>query len=79
MLANGSMTSNQSDEGEIGNKLIEADMVDCMVALPGQRFFSTQIPVCLWFLTRDRREVMVGERHGHRLTSWSTTLWTVEV
>ncbi len=49
VLANGSMSSNQSGEGEIQRALIEADLVDCMVALPGQLFYSTQIPVCLWF------------------------------
>jgi type I restriction enzyme M protein len=54
VLANGSMSSNQSGEGDIRQKLIEADLVDCMVALPGQLFYSTQIPVCLWFLTRDK-------------------------
>jgi type I restriction enzyme M protein len=46
------MSSNQSGEGEIRQKLIEADLVDCMVALPGQLFYSTQIPVCLWFLAK---------------------------
>ena len=55
VLANGSMSSNQSGEGEIRKKLIEADLVDCMVALPGQLFYSTQIPACLWFLARDRK------------------------
>lgn len=54
VLANGSMSSNTSGEGEIRKALIEADLVECMVALPGQLFFSTQIPVCLWFLTRDK-------------------------
>jgi type I restriction-modification system DNA methylase subunit len=54
VLANGSMSSNQSGEGEIRQKLIEADLVSCMVALPGQLFYSTQIPVCLWFLRRDK-------------------------
>jgi type I restriction enzyme M protein len=54
VLANGSMSSNTSGEGEIRKAIIEADLVDCMVALPGQLFFSTQIPVCLWFLTRDK-------------------------
>jgi len=53
-LANGSMSSNQSGEGEIRKAIIEADLVDCMVALPGQLFYSTQIPVCLWFLTRSK-------------------------
>ncbi|MBI3147728.1 MAG: N-6 DNA methylase, partial [Betaproteobacteria bacterium] len=55
ILANGSMSSNQSGEGEIRMAIIEADLVDCMVALPGQLFYSTQIPVCLWFLTRNKR------------------------
>ncbi len=55
VLANGSMSSNQSGEGDIRKALIEADLVDCMVALPGQLFYSTQIPVCLWFLARDKR------------------------
>ena len=54
MLANGSMSSNQSGEGEIRKAIIEADLVDCMVALPGQLFYSTQIPVCLWFLARSK-------------------------
>ena len=55
VLANGSMSSNQSGEGQIRKSLIEADLVDCMVALPGQLFRSTQIPACLWFIARDRR------------------------
>jgi type I restriction enzyme M protein len=54
VLANGSMSSNQSGEGEIRKNMVEADLVDCMVALPGQLFYSTQIPACLWFLARDR-------------------------
>jgi type I restriction enzyme M protein len=57
VLANGSMSSNQSGEGEIRKKIIEADLVDCMVAMPGQLFYSTQIPVCLWFLRRDKRRL----------------------
>jgi type I restriction enzyme M protein len=48
------MSSNQSGEGEIRRALVETDLVDCMVALPGQLFYSTQIPVCLWFLARDK-------------------------
>ena len=55
VLANGSMSSNQSGEGEIRKSLVEAELVDCMVAMPGQLFYSTQIPVCLWFLARGRR------------------------
>ena len=54
VLANGSMSSNQSGEGEIRKALIEADLVNCMVALPGQLFYSTQIPVCLWFLAKNK-------------------------
>ena len=56
VLANGSMSSNQSGEGEIRKNIIEADLVDCMIALPGQLFYSTQIPACLWFLARDKKE-----------------------
>jgi type I restriction enzyme M protein len=67
VLANGSMSSNQSGEGEIRKKLIEADKVDCMVALPGQLFYSTPIPACLWFLARDRRNGKFGDRRGHVL------------
>jgi type I restriction enzyme M protein len=52
VLANGSMSSNTSGEGEIRKAILEAGLVDCMVALPGQLFFSTPIPVCLWFLRR---------------------------
>ena len=54
VLANGSMSSNQSGEGDIRRALIEADLVDCMVALPGQLFYSTPIPVCLWFLAKSK-------------------------
>jgi len=67
VLANGSMSSNQSGEGEIRKNLIEADLVDCMVALPGQLFYSTQIPACLWFLARDRRNGRFRDRRGHIL------------
>ena len=54
VLANGSMSSSQSGEGNIRRSLIEANLVDCMIALPGQLFYSTQIPACLWFLARRR-------------------------
>lgn len=60
VLANGSMSSQQSGEGEIRKAIIEADLVDCMVALPGQLFYSTQIPVCLWFLARDKKNGLGG-------------------
>jgi type I restriction enzyme M protein len=67
VLANGSMSSNQSGEGEIRKAIIEADLVDCMVALPGQLFYSTQIPVCLWFLSRDKRNGRFRDRRGETL------------
>ena len=67
VLANGSMSSSQSGEGEIRKNLIEADLVDCMVALPGQLFRSTQIPACLWFLARDRRDGKFRDRRGEIL------------
>lgn len=56
VLANGSMSSNQSGAGEIRRAIVAADLVDCMVALPGQFFYSTQIPVCLWFLARNKAD-----------------------
>lgn len=61
VLANGSMSSNTSGEGEIRKNIAEDDLVDCMVALPGQLFYSTQIPVCLWFLARG-----IGWAHDYR-------------
>src|SRR5437660_1138970 len=67
VLANGSMSSNQSGEGEIRKKIIEADLVDCMVALPGQLFYSTPIPVCLWFIARDKRNGRFHDRRGKTL------------
>jgi type I restriction enzyme M protein len=70
VLANGSMSSNQSGEGEIRRALIEADLVDCMVALPGQLFYSTQIPVCLWFLAKSKAadgQRGLRDRRGHTL------------
>ncbi len=67
VLANGSMSSNQSGEGEIRKNIIEADLVDCMVALPGQLFYSTQIPVCLWFIARDKKNSRFRDRRGETL------------
>src|SRR5438128_3073625 len=67
VLANGSMSSNQSGEGEIRRAIIEADLVDCMVALPGQLFYSTQIPVCLWFVSRDKKNSRFRDRRGKTL------------
>ncbi|MCW3787224.1 type I restriction-modification system subunit M [Plebeiibacterium sediminum] len=63
VLANGSMSSNTSGEGAIRKKMIENDLVDCMIALPGQLFYTTQIPVCLWFLTKNKGE---DKEHGYR-------------
>ena len=60
VLANGSLSSNTSGEGEIRRKLIEADVVDCIVAMPDRLFFNTPIPVCLWFASKDRHG------NGHR-------------
>ena len=62
LLANGSMSSNTNNEGEIRKKLIEDDYVECMVALPGQLFPNTQIPACIWFLTRDKRNGFALEK-----------------
>ncbi|MGA7524517.1 MAG: class I SAM-dependent DNA methyltransferase [Acidobacteriaceae bacterium] len=67
VLANGSMSSNQSGEGEIRKNIIEADLVDCMIALPGQLFYSTQIPVCLWFLARSKKNGRFRDRRGGTL------------
>jgi type I restriction enzyme M protein len=62
VMANGSMSSNTSGEGDIRKAIIEADLVDCMIALPGQLFYTTGIPVCLWFLTRTKS----NGKHRHR-------------
>jgi type I restriction enzyme M protein len=60
VLANGSLSSNTSGEGEIRQRLVEADLVDCIVSLPGQLFFNTPIPVSLWFVSKNRHG------NGHR-------------
>ncbi|MBL3601061.1 MAG: type I restriction-modification system subunit M [gamma proteobacterium endosymbiont of Lamellibrachia anaximandri] len=62
VLANGSMSTSTKGEGEIRKKIIENDRVDCMIALPGQLFYTTQIPVCLWFLTKNKKAQAVD---GH--------------
>ncbi len=67
VLANGSMSSNTSGEGEIRRKIIEADLVDCMVAMPGQLFYSTPIPVCLWFIARNKRDSRFRDRRSETL------------
>lgn len=61
VLANGSLSSNTSGEGEIRQRMVEADLVDCIVAMPKQLFYNTQIPVCLWFISKKRHE-MNGDR-----------------
>jgi type I restriction enzyme M protein len=67
VLANGSMSSNQSGEGDIRKAIVEADLVDCMVAMPGQLFYSTQIPVCLWFIARNKKNGRFRDRRGETL------------
>lgn len=66
-LANGSTSSNKGGEGDIRKAIIEADLVDCMVALPGQLFYSTQIPVCLWFTARSKDNGRFRKRPGETL------------
>jgi len=67
VLANGSMSSNTSNEGEIRKNIIKADLVDCMVALPSQLFYNTAIPACLWFVTRDKKNNKFRDRSGEIL------------
>jgi type I restriction enzyme M protein len=67
VMANGSLTSNTRGEGEIRRRIIEANLVDCIVALPGQLFFTTGIPVCLWFLDRNKASSGERDRRGETL------------
>jgi type I restriction enzyme M protein len=67
VMANGSLTSNTRGEGEIRRKIVEADLVDCIVALPGQLFFTTGIPVCLWFVDRNKASSGERDRRGETL------------
>ncbi len=67
VLSNGSMSSNTSNEGEIRKNIIEADLVDCMVALPSQLFYNTMIPACLWFIARDKKNHKFRDRRGEVL------------
>lgn len=67
VLANGSMSTSTSGEGAIRQSLVDNDVVDCMVSLPGQLFYSTQIPVCLWFLARNRKGGRFRDRRGTTL------------
>jgi type I restriction enzyme M protein len=62
VLANGSMSSESGGEGDIRKAMIEADLVDCMVSLPSQLFYNTQIPACLWFLARGRDGLHPSQR-----------------
>jgi type I restriction enzyme M protein len=66
VLANGSLSSKQSGEGEIRKKLVEADLVECIVAMPGQLFYTTGIPVCIWFLTKDKTDRSVKTERPQR-------------
>jgi type I restriction enzyme M protein len=67
VLANGSMSSNQSGEGEIRKNIIETDLVDCMIALQSQLFYGAPIPACLWFLARDKRNGKFRDRRRQTL------------
>jgi type I restriction enzyme M protein len=67
VLANGSMSSNTANEGEIRKDIVEADLVDCMVALPSQLFYNTMIPACLWFIARDKLNSKFRDRRGEVL------------
>ena len=67
VLANGSMSSNTNGEGEIRKRLIENDLVECIVTLPGQLFYSTQIPVCLWFVSKNKAKTGKRERDNEIL------------
>jgi type I restriction enzyme M protein len=67
VLANGSMSSNTSGEGEIRKSIIEADIVDCIVSLPSQLFYNTMIPACLWFIARDKENHKFKDRRGEVL------------
>lgn len=66
VLANGSLSSKQSGEGDIRQKMVEADLVECIVAMPSQLFYTAQIPVCLWFLTKDKTDRKVRSERKQR-------------
>ncbi len=67
VLANGSMTASHGGEGDLRRAIIEADLVDCVVGMPSQLFYSTQIPVCLWFLARNKADQRYRDRRGQTL------------
>lgn len=64
VLANGSLSSTSSNEGEIRKNIVEADLVDCIIALPTQLFYNTMIPCCLWFVARDKKNHNFKDRRG---------------
>lgn len=66
VLANGSLSTQTSGEGEIRKQLVDEDLVECIVVLPAQLFFTTQIPVCLWFLTKDKSDRKVKSERPQR-------------
>jgi len=67
VMANGSLSSQTSNEGEVRKNIIEADLVDCIVALPSQLFFNTMIPACLWFIARGKENHKFRNRQGEIL------------
>jgi type I restriction enzyme M protein len=75
VLANGSISSSSGGEGHIRQKIIENDLVDCMIALPGQLFYTTQIPVCLWFLTKNKKASSERDLLGKRRNREGETLF----
>jgi type I restriction enzyme M protein len=77
VLANGSMSSNTGGEGQIREAMVRGDVVEVMVALPGQLFLNTQIPVCLWFLTNDKT-INGRDRRGETLFIDARQLGTME-
>jgi type I restriction enzyme M protein len=78
VLANGSMSSMQGGEGDIRKQIVEADLVDCLIACPGQLFYATQIPVCLWFLTKNKVAKGHRDRRGETLFIDARTLGRME-
>ena len=75
VLANGAMSTNTKGEGKIRQQIIDNDLVDCMIALPGQLFYTTQIPVCLWFLTKNKREQTFSDGRKHHRNREGETLF----
>lgn len=67
VLANGSLSSDTSNEGEIRKSIVKAELVDCIVALPSQLFYNTMIPACLWFVSRDKKDHEFRDRRGEVL------------